>query len=226
MRRLRPGRTFWLAVGLFTLLLAGGSGLMAQSHQGGPPAARAAAEHPAGNPAGSHQPAEGGHEGGGAMAQVARLVNFAILVGTLVYFLRSPLATYLRDRMAQVRSDLVKASETRAAAAARLAEIARQVEGLPADLDALRQRGAEEAQAEDTRLREAAYADRARLLDHARREIEAGLKVAERELVRHAAALAVAVAVERVKRTITDADQLRLADRYLAQVASQHGQQG
>ena len=41
--------------------------------------------------------AEGGH-GSPILEMAARLFNFALLAGTLVYFLKSPLATYLRDR--------------------------------------------------------------------------------------------------------------------------------
>jgi F-type H+-transporting ATPase subunit b len=225
MIRLRSARTTWLALGLCAFLFVGAAGVRANSQAAGHGATEATPQRSSQTPAGDHQPAEGEHEGGGAVQQIARLVNFAILAGTLVYFLRSPLVTYLRNRKAQVQSDLVKAGETRAAAAARLAEIDQKIQALPGELDALRRRGTEEARAEETRLRDAATAERARLLDHARREIEGRLKLAERELIRHAAALAVAVATERVKRTMTEADQLRLADRYLAQVGSPPRQQ-
>ena len=42
---------------------------------------------------------------------IARLVNFGVLAGTLVYLLRSPLAGYLANRGAQIRGDLVNAAE-------------------------------------------------------------------------------------------------------------------
>ena len=44
------------------------------------------------------------------------------------------------------------------------------------------------------------------------------LRVARRELTAHAAQLAVNVAEERIKRSITPDDQLRLVDRYTAQL--------
>src|SRR5579864_6413683 len=50
------------------------------------------------------------HEAGsGWGATIAKTVNFAILVGVLVYFLRSPVAAYLTARIAKVREDLVTA---------------------------------------------------------------------------------------------------------------------
>ena len=56
---------------------------------------------------------------------VAKLANFAILAGVLVYFLRTPIRTYLQSRATAIRSDLVAASEMRATATAQLAEIER-----------------------------------------------------------------------------------------------------
>jgi len=163
--------------------------------------------------------AEGGH-GGGLLEMAAKLFNFAILAGTLVYFLRSPIATYLSDRGTQIRSDLVKAADMRATAAAQAAAIERKMAALPGELDALRKAGAEEVAAEEARIRTAAEAERARLLEQARREIDSQLKLAERDLVAHTADLAVAVAATRVKATITAVDQARLVDQYLGRLAA------
>ena len=159
---------------------------------------------------------EGG--GGGAIDAVARIVNFGILAGTLVYFLRTPLATYLRDRSTQIRSDLVNAEQMKKAAAEQIQEIDRKMQALPGELEALRTQGAREIAAEEERIRQAAAAERDRLLVQARREIDLQVKVAERELVTHAAELAVGLASERIKKNITDDDQKRLIDRYVQQV--------
>ena len=155
-----------------------------------------AAETPATPAAGEAEEGAGHDEG--ALPIVARLVNFAILVGALVYLLRSPLATYLNDRGTKIRSDLVNAARMKQEAAAQLEEIDRRMEALPGELEALRAQGAQEIAAEETRIRAAA--------------------AAERELVNHAADLAVGVAAERIKKTITDDDQKRLADRYVQQL--------
>ena len=151
---------------------------------------------------------------------IARLFNFAILAGTLIYFLKSPLATYLRDRGTQIRSDLVKAAGMRTAAAEQLAAIERKMAALPGELDALRKTGAEEVAAEEARIRAIADAERARLHEQARREIDARLKLAERELVARTADLAVGIAATRVKATITAEDQARLVDQYIGRMAA------
>ena len=179
--------------------------------------AQPAVENPAAEMAQEGEHPESEHQED-VLPVVARLVNFVILIGTLVYLLRSPLATYLSDRGTQIRSDLVNAAEMKRTAAAQLEEIDRKMKALPGELEVLRAQGAQEIAAEEARIRAAAAAERDRLLEQARRDIDHQVKIAERELVNHAAELAVGVAAERIKRTITDDDQKRLADRYVQQL--------
>ena len=47
------------------------------------------------------------------------------------------------------------------------------------------------------------------------------LRVARRELTEHAARLAVQVAEDRIRRNITPDDQIRLLDRYTAQISKE-----
>jgi F-type H+-transporting ATPase subunit b len=149
---------------------------------------------------------------------IAKLTNFALLVGTLVYFLKGPLMRALAASGVQVRQDLVTASEMRAAAAAQLADIQQKMQTLPGELEALRRQGAADVQAEQARIKEAAALERERLLEQMRREIDMRTRIARRELTAHAAALAVGIAEERIRRTITADDHLRLVDRYTAQL--------
>ena len=83
----------------------------------------------------------------------------------------------------------------------------------------MKTRGAEEIAAEEQRIAAMAAAERDRLLEQTRREIELQVRLAKRELVEHAADLAVQLATERIKKNITPADQERLVDRYLQQVS-------
>jgi F-type H+-transporting ATPase subunit b len=152
------------------------------------------------------------------LQSVAKIVNFAVLGGVLFYYLRIPISTYLASRATTIRQDLVTAAEVRATATAQLAEIEKKVRALPAELEALKARGAEDLKAEQARIAEAAAAERERLIAQTCREIQARLRMARRQLTEHAANLAVQIAEERIKRTITPEDQLRLVDRYAAQL--------
>lgn len=161
--------------------------------------------------------AETGGEGG-LVSTIAKLLNFVILVGVLVYFLKSPIAAYLASRSAQIRQDLVNAADMKRSAAAELAAVEARMRALPGELESLKTQGAEDVKAQRARMAEAARAERARLLEHTRREIESRLRTARRELTAHAADLAVGVARARIEQTITPDDQLRLVDRYAAQL--------
>ena len=168
------------------------------------------------------------HDAGGSEAEaphgqtilqsIAKIVNFAILGGVLYYYLKTPISTYLASRSTQIRQDLVTASDMRATATAQLAEIEKKMQALPAELDALKRQGAEDVRAEQGRIAKAAEDERVRLLEQTRREIDMRLRVARRELTEHAARLSVSVAEQRIKRSITPEDQVRLVDRYASQL--------
>jgi F-type H+-transporting ATPase subunit b len=199
----------------------------AQEH---PPAANTAAlaqEHPTTPPAGDHaQPvgehaAEGGHDqsiGGMIRGMAWPVANFIIFVGVLYYFFNKPLTEYLATRSSSIRKDLVEAAELRNKATAQLAAIEQKLQALPGELNTLRSRGAEDIKAEEQRIDAAAAADRERMLEQTRREIDLQVRLAKKEILEHAANLSVQLATDRIKKEVTPADQDRLVDRYLSQV--------
>jgi F-type H+-transporting ATPase subunit b len=198
-----------------------------------PPAA-APAEAAHGQPPSHDAPAEGAHAADashdaeaahdeGIWPTIARLFNFAVLLGGLIYLLRSPLAQHLASRTQQIRGGLEAARETTATATAQLAEIDRRLQELPAELEELRARGIEEIAAEERRIQAKAEAERKRLIDEMQRDVDVRVRVARKGLAEHAADLAVGLAAARVRQTITDADQARLIDRYAAEVKDIHG---
>lgn len=190
-----------------------------------------AQEHPpatptqAAQPEGEHAPAEGEHHdesiGGMILGMGWQVANFIIFVGVLYYFLNKPIRDYLSSRHSAIRKDLVEAAELRAAANDQLAKIDAKLQALPGELTALRARGAEEIKAEDQRIAQQATADRERLLDQTRKEIELQVRLAKKEILEHAANLSVQLATERIKKDVTPADQDRLVDRYISQVKEQ-----
>ena len=161
-------------------------------------------------------------EGGGMIAALIwPTVNFAILCGILYHFLRAPLTTYLTDRSAAIRRDLVEAAALKATAADQMAAIEKKLQALPGELEALRKRGGEEIVAEELRITAAAAAECDRLLEQTRREIDLQVRLAKREILQHAADLSMQLATERLKKEMTPADQATLIDRYLTQVKPQ-----
>lgn len=165
-------------------------------------------------------------EGGGHEQSIGEMIlhmgwpvaNFIIFVGVIYYFGNGPLKEYLATRSATIRKDLVEAAEIKAAATAQLAAVEQKLQALPGELAALRARGADEIVNEEKRIAAAAAAERERLLEQTRREIDLQVRLAKKDILDHAADLSVQLATERLKKEITPADQARLVDQYLTQV--------
>lgn len=148
----------------------------------------------------------------------ARLFNFAVLAGTLVYFLRAPMRAYFDGRISTIRGDLAKSAAMRATAAEQLAAVEARMRQLPGELAAMAEQGARDIAAERVRIREAAEAEQRRLVAQAQARAAQRVRGAERELMAVAADHVVAAATRRIEETINEADQARLIERYLAQV--------
>ena len=204
-----------------------GHAVSQDSHGATAPAAGHGAVADPGHDAPAHGAADdhggGGHgesHGESVWVTLARIANFGILAGLLYALGRKPLAAHLASRRDQIRKDLVEAAELKQTATARLAEIETKLAGLPAELESLRTRGAEELAAERARVRAAAEAERDRLIDQARKDIESQTRAARATLRAHAATLAVEVAEARLKETLTPTEQAALVDGYAAQMRS------
>ncbi len=172
-----------------------------------------------------HAPAQAEHHdesiGGMILGMGWPVANFIIFVGVLYYFLNQPIREYLATRDSTIRKDLVEAGQLRAAAAAQLGNIEQKLQALPGELANLRTRGAEDIKAEEQRIAAQAAADRERLLEQTRREIELQVRMAKKDIHEHAANLSVQLAGERIRKEVTPADQERMVDRYLSQVKEQ-----
>ncbi len=149
---------------------------------------------------------------------IARIFNFSVLVGVLVYFLRAPIRQYLSGRHGTIRQDLTDARATREAAEVRLAAVRARVAELPGELAALEMRGREELARERERMKAASAAEREKLLERTRREIDLQFRVARRDLVEHTADLAMTIARRRIADGMTPDDHERLIERYQAGV--------
>ena len=204
---------------LFAMSITFSAPAIAQEHAPAPAAPVAQDAHAA--PDAHAAEAEGGHDtsiGGMIMGMGWPIANFIIFCGVIYYFGNGPLKEYLATRSATIRKDLVEAAELKATATAQLAAIEQKLKALPGELNTLRTRGAEDIAAEEKRIAAAAEADRERLLEQTRREIDLQVRLAKKDLLEHAADLSVQVATERIKKETTAADHERLVDSYLNQV--------
>lgn len=154
------------------------------------------------------------------MPTVAKVFNFLALVGLLIYFLRSPITAHLAARHATIRRELVDAQTLRQSADQQLAAVRARLAELPGELEVLQTRGMDELAHERTRLQATTAAERAKLLERTRRDIDLRFRVARRDLVEHTADLAVRIARSRIAQEMTADDHTRLVDRYAEEVRS------
>ena len=138
-------------------------------------------------------------------------VNFAILVGALVYFLKKPISSFLKERSEQLRASIEGAARAREEAAAKLSDIERRMARLPDEIAGLNRKMEAESEEEARRIREAAQVEIERVRAQAQVAAEQEVKKARQELRKEAAGLAIGAAEEIVKKAITAEDQERLA---------------
>lgn len=156
---------------------------------------------------------EGSH--GEGWGPVARVVNFAILVGALIFLLRKPLSEYLNARTEQIRQELAAAAEKRRHAAEEKGKAEARLAGLDQEVAQIRERARAEAEGERDRILAAAAEEGARIQTAARREIGAELELARRELQSRATELAVELAQKKLAESANERDREILFEKSL-----------
>jgi F-type H+-transporting ATPase subunit b len=137
-------------------------------------------------------------------------INFLILAGVLVYFLRKPVSSFLKERSELLRKAIDDAAKARSDAAeklaaieARTAKLADEIAGMNAKMDL-------EAAAEARRLQETVAVEITRIRTQSEFTGEQEVKKAREELRREAAVLTARAAEELVRKTLSPEDQERL----------------
>jgi F-type H+-transporting ATPase subunit b len=159
----------------------------------------------------------GGHDGG-LRDLLFSALNFALLIGVLIYFARKPIADFFAARRQGIQQDLKAAADLQSEAEARYAKWQRRLMDLESELAGIRETARERAAAE----REHILADAAAAAERIRRDaiaaVDQELLRARAQLRREAADLALELASQTLERQITGADQDRLLDEFVATI--------
>jgi F-type H+-transporting ATPase subunit b len=139
-----------------------------------------------------------------------QVVNFGILVGVLVYFLRKPVGAYLQERTEMLRKSIDEAARARASAAEKLLAIEIRMSKLSEEIKEMSRKMDAEAEEETRRIRDGAQAEIERLHAQVQFAAEQEVKNARLELRKEAAELSARTAEEIVSKTITKGDQERM----------------
>ena len=161
--------------------------------------------------------AEGGAHGGMRDLFFAAL-NFALLIGVLVYFARKPVADFFADRRRRIQEELEAAAKLQADAEGRYAKWQRRLMDLESELAGIRETARERAVAEREHILADAAAGAERIRREALETVDQELRRARAQLRREAADLAVELASEILRRQVAGADQDRLLDEFVAAI--------
>ena len=147
-----------------------------------------------------------------------KILDISIIAFFGFKFLSKPIAQAMADRSAAVRRSLEEATAGRREAEARLAEFQAKAAGLDKEIEAMRSQAAADMERERTILITEGKAAAEHVAQHARETLRQEVAKARAELHRDAADLAVRLAEEHVRATMTAADQSRLAGDYFKEM--------
>ena len=147
-----------------------------------------------------------------------KVLDVAIIAFFGFKFLSRPIAQAMEERSSAVRRALEEATSGQRAAEAQLAEFKAKAAGLDNEIEALRNQAAADMERERAILLAEGTAAAEHVAQHARETIRQEVAKARAELHREAAELAVRLAEEHVRATMTAADQSRLAGDYFKEM--------
>ncbi|HET7208321.1 MAG TPA: ATP synthase F0 subunit B [Terriglobales bacterium] len=125
--------------------------------------------------------------------------NFAVIAAVIVWISRSKLPGLFRTRTVNIQKAMEEARKASQDANRRLQEIESRLSKLDSEIASMHASAAQEAAAEEARIKAAAEEDTRKIIDTAEQEIAAAAKSARRELKAYAADLAVGLAQRQIR---------------------------
>lgn len=165
--------------------------------------------------------AAGGEEGGDGL--LFPWLNFALLIGVLVFLTRKPVREFFAGRRRAIQDALESAAELQRQAEERHAKWQRRLVDLDRELDEIRRLGRERVEAEREHILADARAGAERIQRNARSAIEQELRRAREQLREEASDLALELAAGLLRDRVNDSDRDRLVDEFIARVEQAPG---
>lgn len=161
----------------------------------------------------------GAAEGGGHLMEwVWKILNFAILVGILVYFARKPLAQFLRARTEAIQKSLDEARLARELAEKALKEVEERLRLKDKDIEEIVNASKASGEGERDALIKEAERMSQKIAEHARANIDYELKKAKDELKKEAVELALELAEKKLIDRLTPEEQLKLLEESISKL--------
>lgn len=163
--------------------------------------------------------AHGGHDAITFMGDwLPRLVNFAIIAGVIIYFMRKPVRDFFAGRTAEIAKAIQESKETREKAVAALKEMERQVKDLEAETGRL----IADAQVRGEKDKQALIEESKKVAQDVQAQVKQGIDIevqkAKTALAMEASLLSLDLAEGRIKEKISGQDHERIVKEYIAKV--------
>lgn len=139
-----------------------------------------------------------------------RFLNLAIFVAIMIYLLKKPLSDAFKTKRETIRAELIKAEQERQLALAQLTATEAKLAQLDTETATVRQRAAQEAEAEKTRINQQTEFEINKLREQAASEIERVGKQKKTDLRRFSAEESIRLAEEKIRREINPAKDAQL----------------
>jgi F-type H+-transporting ATPase subunit b len=152
---------------------------------------------------------------------VSWILNFVIIAALIVFALKSSLPTLFRERTAAIQKGMEEARRASAEASARLTEIESRLARLGVEINEMRAKSEQDAQAEDERMRAATEDERRKIVENSEQEIAAAANAARRDLKQFAAELAISLAEKKI--SVNDTTDQALIRYFAAHLADGSG---
>ena len=147
-----------------------------------------------------------------------RLVNFAIIAGVVVYFLRKPARDFFKNRTSEIAKALEESQLARERAVAALAEMDRKIKDLEAEMGRL----VADARNRGEKDKEALIVEGGKVAQDVQAQVKQGIDIelqkARTTLAVEAALLSLELAEGKIKEKISSQDQERIVKEYISKV--------
>lgn len=157
-------------------------------------------------------PDEEGHSSG-LVDFIGKAVNFVILFGGLAYLLHKPIRSFLEKRAREIEVSLEKTEQSKKEAERMQKEIEARLAGLEDEIRKILEEAESEGRRNKEKTLKLAQQERERIKHFSRQEIDAVIRSGVRDLRKHVAFLATALAEEKIKKKMSPETQSLLIEK-------------
>ncbi len=151
-----------------------------------------------------------------------KIVNFAILVAVLVWFLKKPLKEFLRKRTETIEKTLKEATEAKELAQKALAAVEDRLKLKDKEIQEILSRSQGSAVGEKEALIKQGEQMKEKILEQARNNIDYEVRLAKESIKAEAAGIALELAEKKLRDKLTKEEQIRLIEESLKRMETKN----